>query len=66
MMTKKDFVALAKALRAARLTPMNDGGRHWNEAITDNAHAIASVCAASNPAFDRARFLAACGVDDER
>lgn len=46
-MTKKDYIALAKALSEAKTV---------QEAVGN----IAAICAADNPRFDLDRFLAAC------
>ena len=51
-MTKKDFELIASALR--RL----GAGHAWK----DTCLAMADALANTNPRFDRARFLAACGV----
>ena len=60
-MTKKHFDALAAALRHQQ--PMfNDAAVAQWECDVDS---IAGVCARFNPNFDRARFLAACGVEDK-
>lgn len=66
MMTKQDFIALADAIKQSRpMVPfsMDDaesrvrysGALHQWE---DMRSAIASVCAASNPSFNRERWLA--------
>ena len=68
-MTRKHFEALAAALRWAE--PRNDGGvfsdREHADRVTQwkkDALSVAEVCARFNPNFDRARFLAACGVQE--
>lgn len=61
-MSKKDYEAIAQAIngvRAADTTPE----RVW--AIGSVCNALASVMSANNPSFDRARFLAACGITEE-
>lgn len=63
-MTKKHFVALANSLRAARPVAVSDPvaeQARLNQWRLDVAH-VAGACASFNPGFDRARFLAACGV----
>lgn len=65
-MSKKDFVAIAAALRAAK--PAASAGPAVMEGAALLAwdtccHAMASVCAGHNGRFDRARFLSACGAD---
>ena len=62
-MTRKDYVAIAAALNAARPHDFQreiDLGRKegWSAAV----HLVAGTMAADNPRFDRARFLKACGV----
>lgn len=52
-MTRKHFSAMAKAIAD---TPMDEPVR---KAL---ARELAAICATTNPNFDRARFLAACGV----
>lgn len=53
-MSKKDYIELANIMRG---NMARDPGL-----VRDIAENIASVCAADNPLFDRARFLKACGV----
>jgi hypothetical protein len=48
-MTRKHFESLAAALKSS-------------EASTDSIVAVANVCAAANPRFDRVRFLRAAGL----
>lgn len=55
-MTKKDFEAIAAAIRAATATTQE------LSAMEIVAEKIAAYCASTNPRFDTARFLAACGV----
>jgi hypothetical protein len=50
-MTRKHFIALAKAI--SQIANIVDR--------QNTAHAIADVCRAANPNFDRTRFLRACG-----
>ena len=60
-MTSKHFVAIAAAIKdARRYNPNNACAR---QALDIAARNLAAECAASNPNFDRARFLAACGVE---
>ena len=59
-MTRKHFVALAAALAASRpdrgsIAERSAAFAQWCE----DREAVASVCAASNPAFARGRFLVA-------
>ncbi len=59
-MTKKHFEALAAALRENRFLPDNEAANvQWERCV----EAVAAVGADFNPRFDRARFLAACGME---
>ena len=67
-MTRRHFNAIAAIIRetieAAPLESLtNDeaGGRRI--AACAIARDLATVCASTNPNFDRARFLSACGVE---
>jgi hypothetical protein len=67
MMSRKDYVAISDALRAARhVTPdgeqTTEAGAAFNSGLTVAARRIAEHFAADNPRFDNARFMAACGV----
>lgn len=53
-MTRKHFIALAATVKGADMTA---------EARRALAESHADMCAASNPHFDRTRFLEACGVN---
>lgn len=53
MLTKKDFVELAKII--AGITDIDDR--------TKAARLISALCIRSNPRFDEVKFLKACGVD---
>ena len=59
-MTKKHFTAIAAAFNRAHGHAMLEPNPHL--AIIHLAHAMADICQASNPRFDRERFLSACGV----
>ena len=59
-MTRKDFELIANALRIARQA--NQQPAH-GLGIDDAAFILARDLATTNPNFDRARFLKACGVD---
>ena len=56
-MTRKDYNDIAEAI--ARL-PVESAAA--GDTVRAAANTIADVCAADNPNFDRARFLAACNV----
>lgn len=63
-MTRKDYVLIATALKSARNIipgPALDIDS-YNHAADSAAYALANALAADNAAFDRARFLKACGV----
>lgn len=64
--TKKDFEAIAGAIKdAAMALPDADATGHDNiqaQVMRSMAASIATSLATTNPKFDRARFLAACGV----
>ena len=57
-MTKKDYVLIAAALKSARDAEY----LIQSQGVDTAARHICSVLADENPKFDRARFLAACGV----
>ncbi len=62
-MAKKDFELIAVAIRASRRpegirVELSDHNR-GTEWVARN---LADALAATNPGFDRAKFLAACGV----
>lgn len=57
-MTRRDYVAIAAALKNARGLPMRDHASSLEAA----AQCIADVMARDNPRFDRARFLKTAGV----
>jgi hypothetical protein len=52
-MSKKHFELLAQGIRA-----ISDA-----QSRRKAAEAVSQVCAMTNPRFDQARFLAACGVE---
>jgi hypothetical protein len=60
-MTRKDYTALAAAL--ANVRPIHGEDARFHAQFNLDAHAVADVLAADNARFDRARFLAACGVE---
>ena len=57
-MTKKDYEALANALRNV---PSIKAWDTWGECVK----AVALVCQWDNPRFDYQRFLKACGVSQQ-
>jgi hypothetical protein len=60
MMTKKDYILLAKAILLTK-SDLNVAGRETT-GINMVARNVANTLAQDNPRFDRVRFLAACGV----
>jgi hypothetical protein len=54
-MTRKDYVAIARALRGSRYL-VQPNRFQWSTTVK----AIADTLAADNPRFDRTRFYAAC------
>lgn len=68
-MTKKDFEAIASALKDGReaLRSAEDDAdaateRMRSQVFDSMSRSLADVCAKTNPRFNRSRFLAACGV----
>ena len=60
-MTRKDYVKFAAMLKAKRSFAIQQTLTHnlWQDHVNDTA----DIFADDNPNFDRARFLAACGVE---
>lgn len=63
-MTSKDYQLIADALRSALHS--HTDGIPGDSATRHSARCIADALASDNPRFDRARFLAACGVPNDR
>lgn len=61
-MTRKHFEAIARVVRVNGEFHTNE---HAKDLHKDIAQGLASVFANFNPNFDRARFLAACGIEKE-
>lgn len=64
-MTRKDYVLLAEAIRAARNDVLSKEGPNPEDLLDGIAYAaehIADALALDNPAFRREMFLAASGV----
>lgn len=60
-MTKKHFIAIAATIRnELSLAPSTE----HEQAIEATAISLAATFWQFNPRFDRARFLAACGVEN--
>jgi len=62
-MSRKDYIAIAAAIKS---TVESDGRPVAIIALGTAAERIADACARDNAAFDRERFLAACGVQQPR
>lgn len=62
-MTKKDYVAIAQALRDAYGEDHAAFPVSGEEMRQEAAGRLCEAFAADNPRFDRARFLAACGIE---
>lgn len=62
--TRQDFVAIAEAVKGQRWTieTYSERAAANNNALDNVASALANHLASRNPAFDRKRFLKACGV----
>lgn len=58
-MTQKDFKLIADVMAGL---PM-DGHTSWNTYRKHTAYELARKLATTNPRFDRAKFLRACGVE---
>lgn len=63
MLSKRHYVAIAEVVKNCLDDPYQ-ADECSQTAIESVASALASYFAADNPRFDRARFLAACGVKD--
>ena len=62
-MTRKDYVLIAAALKAARQNSnYRDAQEQMVEQHSADTRAIADALARDNPRFDRNRFLVAAGV----
>ena len=64
-MTRKDYELIAAALAATNQHKATDDDYRegWFAAASSVAHRLADSLASDNPRFDRARFLAACGIN---
>ena len=63
-MSKKHFEALAAAMRDARVRVAAEPCGLLG-AVDKVVEEVAAACAASNPRFDKGRFLAACGYGEQ-
>jgi len=63
-MTKKDFIQLANALRD-NVPDCNSNTREAESVLFENiVNSVMDVCHRANPRFDRAKFAAACGLEE--
>jgi hypothetical protein len=61
-MTKKDYIAIARALNVQLVGWTIAESPDAAKIVAGIADEISDLFAADNPRFDRARFLQACGV----
>lgn len=61
-MTRKDYQAIAAAIKAAMPTAGMGGFISGSVVVQRIAYDIALHCAKDNPRFDLAKFLEECGV----
>ena len=63
-MQRRHFQMIADVVNGSRLVMVEgDYMRGYDKACKDIAESFASRLASTNPGFDRARFLAACGME---
>ena len=63
-MTRKDFELIAEILNGAQSYEQNfNDNKERAGAIKALAHTFAGALVSTNPRFDSARFLTACGVN---
>lgn len=61
-MTRKDYELIAAAIKRAHDTSHSAAGCDGTAIVEDLAEDLAGELEATNPRFDAARFLEACGV----
>ena len=61
-MTRKDYVLIAKALKAQMKLSETFKEEDGMTSVANIARDLSDSFAIENPRFDRARFLSACGV----
>lgn len=62
MMTQKQFIAIAAAVKASRdMFGDAEEGTAYDYVLNDVTTRLADVCEGENERFDREKFLAACG-----
>jgi hypothetical protein len=59
-MTKKDYIALAAALKSAQ--PPSNADAYARQQWLDCVRAVMEMCAKDNPNFRRNTFATACGI----
>ena len=64
MLTRKHYKAIAEIIKTQRdLATVFAGKQFAIQRISDIVDGLADYFAQDNPRFDRARFLAACGLE---
>lgn len=63
-MTRVDFRLIAEAVKASYTPARTEIGRLHNAGVRDTALSLADALRSTNPRFDRAKFLTACGVEE--
>lgn len=61
-MTRKDYILLAEALKAARMKSEFPAADEFNGGVDAAARLVADALARDNPRFDYDRFMKAAGV----
>ena len=61
-MTRKDYVAIAAAIKAALPHEMNPSPQERRETCAYIARQLSDLMEQDNQRFDRARFIKACGL----
>lgn len=65
-MTRKDYVKLAEAFELiTKHSATYDANRDYRAGVIMAARQVAYKLAQDNPRFDRARFMRACGFENE-
>jgi hypothetical protein len=64
-MTKKDFILLAKVMKEYNDAMARTSYKVTGDALTrEITFKLSDALATTNPAFDRTRFLEACGITE--
>ena len=64
-MTRRDYILIAQAIKDSLSTYNAELAKNERLAITDVSYTLASALQAENQAFDKKRFLQACGTVTE-